>query len=49
VYGEIAYYLANQSELEKYLESQDPKWEEFRKTADSLPAGLDERLEGIRR
>jgi uncharacterized protein (DUF433 family) len=44
VYGAIAYYLANQAEVDAYLVRQDEKWAEGRCNAEPLPASLRERL-----
>ena len=44
VYGAIAFYLANQIDLDRYLKSQDEKWAEGRRSADPLPPGLQEKI-----
>lgn len=44
VYGAIAYYLANQAEIDSYLIGQDAKWAEGRRNAEPLPADLRQRL-----
>jgi len=44
VYGAIAYYLANQTEVDAYLIRQDEKWAEGRRNAEPLPTNLRERL-----
>jgi len=44
VYGAIAYYLANQSEIDEYLNRQEEKWVDGRRKAEPLPADLRERL-----
>lgn len=44
VYGAIAYYLANQADIDAYLIRQNEKWEEGRRSAEPLPADLRERL-----
>src|SRR5260221_11339587 len=44
VYGAIAYYLANQDEVDAYLIRQGEKWAEGRRNAEPLPADLRERL-----
>ncbi len=49
VYGAITFYLANQAQVEKYLQAQTEAWGEFRKSADPLPPSLTARLEGTRR
>src|SRR5579863_4789699 len=44
VYGAIAYYLANQADVDAYLVRQNEKWAEGRRSAEPLPADLRERL-----
>ena len=44
VYGAIAYYLANQTEIDSYLIRQSDKWAEGRRNAEALPADLRQRL-----
>ena len=44
VYGAIAYYLANQADIDAYLSGQNEKWAEGRRNAEPLPADLRERL-----
>jgi uncharacterized protein (DUF433 family) len=44
VYGAIAYYLANQADIDVYLIRQSGKWAEGRRDADPLPVNLRERL-----
>jgi uncharacterized protein (DUF433 family) len=44
VYGAIAYYLANQADIDAYLNRQKEKWAEGRRNAEPLPANLRERL-----
>jgi hypothetical protein len=44
VYGAIAYYLANQADIDAYLMRQNEKWAEGRRNAEPLPADLRERL-----
>jgi uncharacterized protein (DUF433 family) len=44
VYGAIAYYLANQADVDAYLIRQGEKWAEGKRTAQPLPADLRERL-----
>ncbi|HKW98350.1 MAG TPA: DUF433 domain-containing protein [Bryobacteraceae bacterium] len=48
VYGAIAYYLANQAEINAYLLRQGKKWTEGRQSAEALPANLRERLTSTR-
>jgi uncharacterized protein (DUF433 family) len=44
VYGTIAYYLANQAEVDAYLVRQNEKWAEGRREVEPLPVDLRERL-----
>jgi uncharacterized protein (DUF433 family) len=44
VYGAIAYYLANQTDIDAYLIRQNEKWAEGRRSSEPLPANLRERL-----
>jgi uncharacterized protein (DUF433 family) len=44
VYGAIAYYLANQRDIDAYIVGQKEKWMEGRRNAESLPVDLRERL-----
>jgi len=44
VYGAIAYYLANQADVDAYLIRQGEKCAEGRRNAEPLPANLRERL-----
>jgi uncharacterized protein (DUF433 family) len=44
VYGAIAYYLANQADIDAYLARQGDKWAEGKRYAEPLPANLRERL-----
>jgi uncharacterized protein (DUF433 family) len=44
VYGAIAYYLANQADIDAYLLRQNEKWAEGRRNAEPLPGDLRERL-----
>ena len=44
VYGAIAYYLANQADIDAYLIGQEMKWAEGTRSSDPLPADLRERL-----
>jgi uncharacterized protein (DUF433 family) len=44
VYGAIAYYLANQAEVDAYLVRQDEKWAQEKNNAEPLPVSLRERL-----
>ena len=44
VYGAIAYYLANQADIDAYLIRQNEQWAEGKRDAEPLPADLRERL-----
>jgi uncharacterized protein (DUF433 family) len=44
VYGAIAYYLANQADIDSYLIRQSEKWAEGKRNSEPLPANLRERL-----
>jgi uncharacterized protein (DUF433 family) len=44
VYGAVAYYLANQAEIDAYLVRQGEKWAEGKRNAETLPLDLRERL-----
>src|SRR5713226_6602872 len=44
VYGAIAYYLANQAEIDAYLIRQNENWAEGRRDSEPLPTDLRERL-----
>ena len=44
VYGAIAYYLANQADIDAYMVLQNEKWAEGRRIAEPLPADLRNRL-----
>jgi uncharacterized protein (DUF433 family) len=48
VYGAIAYYLANEAEIDAYLLRQERKWALERSSAEPLPAGLRDRLSRAR-
>jgi uncharacterized protein (DUF433 family) len=48
VYGAIAYYLANQADIDAYLIRQGEKWAEGKRNAEPLPADLRERLKHAR-
>ena len=49
IYGAIAYYLANQPEIDEYMIRQNDKWIEGRRGAEPISADLRERLTGARR
>lgn len=48
VYGAIAYYLANQANVDEYLLSQGKKWAEGMRASEPLPPSLRERLRRAR-
>lgn len=44
VYGAIAYYLSNRSEIDQYLQRQNKIWEKSREQADQNPSPVVQRL-----
>jgi uncharacterized protein (DUF433 family) len=44
VYGAIAYYLANQADIDAYLIRQNEMWADGKRKSEPLPADLRERL-----
>jgi uncharacterized protein (DUF433 family) len=44
IYGAIAYYLANQPEIDDYLTCQTEKWAEGRRDSEPLPPSLRQKL-----
>ena len=48
VYGAIAYYLANQADIDAYLTGQTERCAEGKRSAEPLPANLRERLMRVR-
>jgi uncharacterized protein (DUF433 family) len=44
VHGAIAYYLANQADVDAYVIRQSEKWADGKRNAEPLPANLRERL-----
>jgi len=44
VYGAIAYYLANQAEIDAYLALQNEKWAEGKRNAEPLTASVRDKL-----
>jgi uncharacterized protein (DUF433 family) len=48
VYGAIAYYLANQADVDAYLLRQSEKWAEGRQSSAPLPTNLRERIQRAR-
>lgn len=49
VYGAVAYYLANEANIDAYLAKQEQKSEEGRSRAEPLPNDLRDRLKRARR
>lgn len=49
VYGAIAYYLANQAEVDRYLKRQEQVWEEWRRKTEAMPSPVVERLRALRK
>jgi uncharacterized protein (DUF433 family) len=48
VYGSIAFYLANASEVDAYLRRQDAEWKKARALAEANPSPVAERLRALR-
>ena len=48
VYGAIAFYLANRSVVDAYLQAQGEKWQEFASEADAPPPEFAERVRRAR-
>jgi uncharacterized protein (DUF433 family) len=48
VYGGITFYLANRSEVDKYLQQQEQRWQEVRQKLANTPSPVVERLRAIR-
>lgn len=49
VYGAIAFYLANQSEVDEYLKRQDRVWEQAREKAEKQPSSVLQPLRKLKR
>ena len=47
VYGAIAYYLANKSEVEEYLRRQNELWKQWREKANAVANPVVQRLRGL--
>jgi uncharacterized protein (DUF433 family) len=47
VYGAIAYYLANQAEIDQYLRRQDDVWKQAREKANAVTSPVIQRLRGL--
>jgi uncharacterized protein (DUF433 family) len=48
VYGTITYYLADQKEVETYLQQQRARWEQSRAKTDAKPSAALDRLRKLR-
>ncbi len=49
VYGAIAFYLANQDEVDQYLERQERLWDQVRERAAQNPSPVVQRLRALSR
>jgi uncharacterized protein (DUF433 family) len=49
VYGAIAFYLANQDEVDQYLERQDRLWDQVRQRSAQDPSPVVQRLRSLRK
>jgi uncharacterized protein (DUF433 family) len=49
VYGSIAYYLANTTEVDEYLKRQDAEWKKQRERAETQSSAVIERLRALRK
>ena len=47
VYGAIAYYLANQADVDRYLRDQDEVWKQWREKANAVESPAVQRLRGL--
>jgi uncharacterized protein (DUF433 family) len=47
VYGAIAYYLANQADVERYLRNQAEVWKQWREKANAVESPVLQRLRGL--
>ncbi|HEX5102668.1 MAG TPA: hypothetical protein VFV87_02585 [Pirellulaceae bacterium] len=47
VYGAIAFYLANQEEVHRYLQRQDSRWQQLRQSAAAQPSAVVARLRAL--
>ena len=47
VYGAIAFYLANQDEVDQYLERQEKLWDQVRQRAAQNPSAVVQRLRAL--
>jgi uncharacterized protein (DUF433 family) len=49
VYGAIAFYLANQDEVDQYMDRQDQLWDQVRRRAAQDPSPVVQRLRSLRK
>jgi len=47
IYGAVAFYLANREEVDRYLQSQQQAWDQFRQQAEQQPHPVVERLRAL--
>src|SRR5262245_55242599 len=47
VYGAIAYYLANQADVDRYLRDQEVLWRQWRGKAHAVESPVVQRLRGL--
>jgi uncharacterized protein (DUF433 family) len=47
VYGAIAFYLANQGEVDQYLQSQEGRWQQLRQSGAASPSAVLARLRSL--
>ena len=47
VYGAVAFYLANQNEVDRYLESQESRWQQLRQSLAASPSPVVARLRSL--
>ena len=47
VYGAIAFYLANQAEVDQYLARQESRWQQLRQSAAASPSPVVARLRSL--
>ena len=47
VYGGIAFYLANQKDVEEYLSHQDSRWDDLRRQNEEQPSPVVSRLRSL--
>jgi uncharacterized protein (DUF433 family) len=48
IYGAIAFYLANKGEVDQYLQTQEQRWDEFRRQAEQNASSAVARFRGFR-